>query len=439
MIENVLSGSEVRFMTNLFELNESVTQGDLVLLIDGVVPAIVIGAAHVEHRAPEQPFIETSIRGTQISFVENLDINIGLLRKGLITETLHIKKFKIGYRSRKSVAVAYIGDVANPVAVETVIQRLQSIHIDLVSQGAAIEQRLSEHPWSLFPTTRVTQRIDSTLRELNQGKIAILVDGDPTILLVPVSIQDFFQTEEDYSHTFWEATFIRWLRIISFLLSLYLPSLYIAFVDYNPELLPKVLGLQVAWSREGVPFPAATEVFIMQIVVEILREATLRMPKQMGQTIGIVGGLVVGEATVQAGIVSNILIVVVALTAISVFVSPSYEFAIVLRLGSWLMFLAATLLGLYGITLASVYLVYEMAALKSFGIAYLDPFSGEHFRDLFVDGVFRLPVTIMNRRTDHMHTQDRTGESDYRNPVPHPQLQKGIVQRRREKRRHDRP
>lgn len=424
LIERVLVGADALFMNNLFEIREALAAGSLVLFVDGTAPAIVMDAKYVEHRPPEQPFIEASSRGSQISFVENIDVNIGLIRVNLATDTLRVKKLKVGYRSRRNVAVLFIGDIANPVAIDTVVKRIQAIHIDMISGTAAVEQRISGHPWSLFPLVRTTQRIDNVCRELNQGKVVIVVDGDPTVMLAPATVQDFFQTEEDYLHSFWEATFVRWLRMIAFVLGIYLPALYISFVDYSPELLPKVLGLQIARSREGVPFPAVMEVVLMQVAIEILREATLRMPKQMGQTIGIVGGLVVGQASVDAGIVSNILIIVIAMTAISIFVSPSYEFTTVQRIGCWSMILASSIVGFYGVVLLSIWILFEVGNLKSFGISYLDPFNGEHVRDVFVDGLVRLPITVMDKRASHMHTQNEVGEDDYELAVRHPQLEK---------------
>jgi len=426
MIERVILNSAPLYMTNFFEIREALAAGGLAVFIDNVIPAIILKAEAVEHRQPQQPTIESSARGSQISFVENLDINLGLIRRQLTTDTLRVKKMKIGYRSHTNVAVIFMDDVVNPLIPKVVLERLADIHIDFISQSSAIEARISDSKWSIFPLTRITQRIDSTTREINQGKVAILTDGDPTALIVPASIQDFFQTEEDYSHSYIEATFVRWLRIIAFGLALYMPALYVALVDFNPELLPKTLGLQIAKSREGVAFPAIIEVVLMQIVIEILREATLRMPKQMGQTIGIVGGLVVGEASVQAGLVSNILIIVIALTAIAVFVTPSYEFATVIRLLAWPMLFCAGIFGLYGIVLLSILIVFHMASLKSFGISYLDPFNGEHIGDVFMDGIVRLPVWMADKRASHLHPHDATGGGDYTNSVPHPQLEKGV-------------
>ncbi|EPZ43023.1 spore germination protein [Alicyclobacillus acidoterrestris] len=424
LIERVFIGSDAVFMENLYEIREALTEGSLVFLIDGASSAIVIGATYVEHRAPQEPYIETSSRGSQVSFVENVDVNVGLLRRNLTTDSLVVKHVKVGYRTRRKVAIAFVRDVANPTLVETVVKRIDAIHIGAVDDAAAVEQRISDHPWSLFPMTRTTQRIDNAVREVNQGKVCIMVDGDPTVLLAPATLQDFFQTQEDFQHPWWEATAVRWLRIISFFFAVYLPALYVAFVDFNPELLPKVMALQIAESREHVPFPAVLEVFIMMLVVEILREATLRMPRQMGQTIGIVGGLVVGQAAVEAGIVSNVLIIVISLTSISVFVSPSYEFAICLRLGSWAMVIAATIVGFYGVVLLTIWIWYEVANLKSFGVSYLDPFGGEYVRDTFVDGIIRLPITVLDKRASHLRPIDEVGGVDTKLPLTHPQLDK---------------
>ncbi|AEJ43982.1 spore germination protein [Alicyclobacillus acidocaldarius] len=424
LVERVLTGSETMFMASTFELKEAIAAGKLVLLLDVHPPAIVISAKAVEHRAPDQPILETSTRGSQVAFVENIDINLGMIRQYMSTDTLVIKRWSIGVRSHRVVAMVYVRDIANPILVETVSRRLDAIHTDIINGSAAVEQRIVDHPWSLFSLVRMTSRVDGTCMELNQGKVAIVVDGDPTVLLAPATFQDFFQTVEDYMHTWWEATFMRVLRVIAFVLAVWLPALYIAFVDYSPDLLPKTMALQIAQSRQGVPFPAVMEVIIMQLVVEILREATLRMPRQMGQAISIVGGLVVGEATVQAGIVSNVLLIVVALSAVSVFVTPSYEFTVMSRLGGWVMIIAATLLGFYGVVLATIWTLFEICNLHSFGIPYVDPLGGDHVKDTFLDGLVRLPITVLDRRPEHLHPVDTTGDTDLMVPMPNPQLEK---------------
>jgi hypothetical protein len=431
LVERVLSVSEAMSMHDLQDVEMALLKGYVVIAIEGCPDVIAFPAKSVEHRSPEPPMMESSSRGSQISFVESLDLNIALIRELLSNGQLRVRRVTLGTRSQRDVAVIYLEDVANPTLIQTMSDRLQSINIDLISQGSAVENRIVGDTWTLFPLTRTSTRVDNVIREVNQGKVVLMVDGDPTSMLFPSTIHDFFQTEEDYAHTTWEATFIRFLRIIAFVFALYLPSLYIAFVDFNPELLPKLLGFQIAKSRESVPFPAVVEVVTMQIFVEILREATLRMPKQMGQTLGIVGGLVVGEATVQAGIVSNILIVVIALSAISVFVTPSYEFSTTIRLMSWPMILGATVFGLYGIVLVTIIYLYEIASLKSFGVSYMAPYNGENLRDAFIDGIIRIPVIFAKRRASYLHPLDANGEQSSPLPDPYPQLEKSRRQRRR--------
>ncbi|MCL6518080.1 spore germination protein [Alicyclobacillus sp.] len=424
LVQHVIPNGDVYTTERFEEMERAVVTGYLAILVDGDPAAVLVQAHYVEHRAPEPPYIESTSRGSQISFVENIDVNVGLIRGYLRTQSLRVQKFRVGVRGNTDVAMIYIHDIANPVIVDTVAKRIQAVQVDAINQSNDLERYIVDNRWTPFPLTNLSQRVDSTVRELNHGKVAILVDGDPSILTVPGTMQDFFQTEEDYAHSFYETTFVRWLRVAAFLLAAYLPALYVSFVDFNPELLPRVLGVQIARSREGVPFPAVIEVILMMIVIEILREATLRMPKQMGQTIAIVGGLVVGEASVQAGLVSNILIIVVALSVLSMFVTPSYEFSLVLRLLSWAMVLAGTALGLYGVTLLTMLLYYHIASLKSFGVSYLAPFGGGHLRDALADGFMRIPVGKRSRRPVYMHTPDPTQAAPYHDPVRHPQVEK---------------
>lgn len=423
LVRQVIPIGNVIFMDNLWEVREALSRGVLVLLVDGLGVAITMGAMSLPRRAVDAPQLESSTRGPQIGFVEDIDTNIAMIRTTLASDSLTIKEIRVGYRSRTRVAIVYEHDVANPNLVTTAIKRIQAVHVDKLTGSATLEQRIVDNHWTAFPLTRATSRVDNCIKEIGQGKVLILVDGDPTALLIPGTVIDFFQTMEDDQHTWVEATLTRWLRMVAFVLAFYLPALYISCVDFNPELMPQSLAMQIARSREGVPFNAATEVMIMQLVVEIIREAALRMPKVMGQTIGIVGGLVLGQAAVEAGLVSSILIVIIALTAVSVFVLPSYEFAIVLRVLSWTNIIGASLFGFYGVVLVVLLGLFHVGSLKSFGIAYLEPLSGEHFRDLFLDGIFRAPIPILDKRASRYHDQDKTRSADYTDPVQHPMLE----------------
>ena len=416
LVTRVLTAPSTSHVTNMMDIRKAVAAGNIVLLIDQMPDAITIFARDVAQRSPEEPPMEASSRSAQIGFVENVYTNIGLLRQYMASDTLLVKQFTVGIRSNTPVMVVYMKDVAQDAVVEEIIKKVELIQMDYVDSAAAVEQRVCAHQWNLFPLARITFRVDNVVRELNQGKVSIHVDGDPTAILLPTTIQDFFQTEEDYTHTAWEASFIRILRIIAIILSIYLPALYVALVDFNPELLPKLLGFHISSSRAGVPFSAVMEVVIMQTIIEILREASLRIPKQMGQTIGVVGGLVVGQAAVQAGVVSNILIIIVALTAISVFVAPSYEITILTRMMSWVMLFASAFLGIYGVILFSIWMLYEIGALRLFGVAYLEPYNGAFIKDAWIDGLLRLPLKLAPRRTAHMRPNDPIGEVHPPNP-----------------------
>lgn len=214
--ERVLISTRVTFERDLRALAASVVSGHHVLLIDGVSLGVVLGDKKVEHRQPEQPLLESSVRGSQVGFVEALATNISLIRDSLHSSSLVVKKVNVGVRSQRTVAVIYLRDVANPTVIDSLMQRIAAVQTDVIDGGADIEQRIMGHDWSIFPLTRNTQRVDNTVREINQGKVAVVVDGDPSIFLVPVTIIDFFQSAEDYTHTFIEATFIRWLRALSF-------------------------------------------------------------------------------------------------------------------------------------------------------------------------------------------------------------------------------
>ena len=423
LMRKVIPIGNAIFMNNLWEIREALSRGVLVLLIDGLNVALTMGERKLPHRAIEPPLLESSTRGPQVAFIENVDVNIGIMRWALTSDALTVKELQVGYRSRNRVAVLYEHDVANPNLVDTVIKRIQAVHVDKLTGSATLEQRIVDNHWTVFPLVRSTQRVDNCVKEVGQGKVLILVDGDPAGLLVPGTVIDFFQTMEDDQHSWIEATVIRWLRMIAFTFSFYLPALYIAFVDFNPELMPQTLALAIAKSREGVPFNAATEVVIMQIVMEIIREAALRMPQVMGQTIGIVGGLVLGQAAVEAGLFSNILIVIIALTAVSVFVLPSYEFSTTLRILMWTNIIGASVFGFYGVMLVVTIILFHVASLKSFGISYLEPLSGEHWRDFFLDGIFRAPIPMLDKRTAHYHNQEDTRAADYTDPVQHPMLE----------------
>jgi spore germination protein KA len=251
--------------------------------------------------------------------------------------------------------------------------------------------------WTPFPTVFNTERPDTIAAGLLEGRIAIIVDGTPFVLLVPVVFVSFLQSAEDYYQRFDIGTFLRLLRFGSFFIALLLPSLYVAVATFHQELLPTTLMLHLAAQREGVPFPPIVEAFIMEVVFEVLREAGVRMPSAVGKTISIVGALVIGQSAVEAGIVSPAMVIVVSFTAITNFVLPAINLAIAVRLLRFGFLILAGTLGMYGISVALLLLVVHLSSLRSFGIPYLKPFAPFIPREQ-KDAFFRLPLWAMNTR-----------------------------------------
>jgi spore germination protein KA len=280
---------------------------------------------------------------------------------------------KIGTVTQTDVAIMYIKGIVNEKVVTEVKQRLNRINIDSILESGYIEQLIEDQTWTTFPTIYHTERPDVVTSQLLEGRVAIFVDGTPFVLTAPAVFIQFFQAPDDYYSRFDISTGIRLLRIMSFFIALIGPSLYIAVTTFHQEMIPTAMAIAIAAQRENVPFPAFIEAVIMEVTFEILREAGLRLPRSVGQAVSIVGALVIGQAAVQAGFVSPVMVIVVALTAIANFSTPSFSMAIAARLLRFIIMLLATFLGFYGIMLAIMFMTIHLCSLRSFGVPYMSP------------------------------------------------------------------
>ncbi|MEG8976183.1 spore germination protein [Priestia megaterium] len=401
----VLSISDVEEVHPIKEVISKVLTGSTALLIDGLSLALILGTSKVKTRTIEEPVSEALVRGPRIGFTESLSDNTSLLRGSGDIENLSLVKFQVGKRSKKDLVVAYIKEVVNPELVEEVEKRIKKIDLDNVPESGYVEQLIEDNYLSPFPQVQNTERPDRVIAALMEGRVAILLDGTPFALIAPVTFSMMLQSPEDYYERWIPGTFIRFLRYIAVVLSLFTPALYIAFISFHPGLIPTKLAISIIGSRSGVPFPALIEALFMELSIEILREAGLRLPKPIGPAMGIVGGLIIGEAAVQAGIVSPILVIVVALTAISSFSVPQYSVGITLRILRFVAMLCAAILGLYGVILFFLFMMSHLVKLKSFGVPYMSPavpYRLSEWKDLVV----RMPLMMMKRRPKMMHTKD---------------------------------
>ncbi|MCU7739130.1 spore germination protein [Priestia megaterium] len=401
----VLSISDVEEVHPIKEVISKVLTGSTALLIDGLSLALILGTSKVKTRTIEEPVSEALVRGPRVGFTESLSDNTSLLRGSGDIENLSLVKFQVGKRSKKDLVVAYIKEIVNPELVEEVEKRIKKIDLDNVPESGYVEQLIEDNYLSPFPQVQNTERPDRVIAALMEGRVAILLDGTPFALIAPVTFSMMLQSPEDYYERWIPGTFIRFLRYIAVVLSLFTPALYIAFISFHPGLIPTKLAISIIGSRSGVPFPALIEALFMELSIEILREAGLRLPKPIGPAMGIVGGLIIGEAAVQAGIVSPILVIVVALTAISSFSIPQYSVGITLRILRFVAMLCAAILGLYGVILFFLFMMSHLVKLKSFGVPYMSPavpYRLSEWKDLVV----RMPLMMMKRRPKMMHTKD---------------------------------
>ena len=383
------------------------------VLIDGVDKALMVSAKGWPQRAVSEPNIEAVIRGPREGFTETLRTNTVLIRRRIRDPNLRIITTQIGRRSKTDVAMAYIKGIADPDLVDEVKKRLETIDIDLVIESAYIEQMIEDNWWSPFPTVQETERPDKVAAGLVEGRVAIIVDNTPFALLVPANINMFMVSPEDAYLRWSGGSFIRLLRFGANFVAMLLPALYIALTSFHPEMLPTGLALSIAATRENVPFPAYAEAFLMELSLELLREAGIRLPGPISQTIGIVGALVVGSAAVQASIVSPVMVIVVAFTAIAAFSTPTVSFSVAIRQIRFLFMILATFSGIYGIMLGLLLLVSHVATLKSFGLGYVEPFAPLSLSDL-KDVMIRLPLPAMHTRPSILGADDAVRMQDRR-------------------------
>ncbi|MFD0695534.1 spore germination protein [Paenibacillus sp. GCM10027628] len=385
---------------------EVVLRGQTIIVVDGMDEAFIIGTTKVDKRAIDQPQTEQVIRGAREGFIEQLGTNIALLRYRLPTTDFTLKFQEVGRVTKSRVAVCYLKGIANDALVEEVERRISEVDIDGVLDVGYLEQFIEDNHLSPFPQIQNTERPDKAVANLLEGRVIILVDGSPFALIAPSVFTQFYQTTEDYAERFLMVSFIRLARLLALVFSLVTPSLYVAVISFNPELIPTKFAVAVAGGRAGVPFPSVVEVLLMDVSMEVLREATLRLPQQVGGALSIVGVLVIGQAAVSAGFVSPITVVVIALTTIGSFATPAYNAALALRLLRFPLVFFAGMFGLYGVMVGLILIANHVLSLKSFGVPYMSPIVPGNYEGM-KDTVIRGPLWWMKKRPSLLHTPNR--------------------------------
>ncbi|WP_242822544.1 spore germination protein [Thermaerobacter marianensis] len=378
-------------------LLKGLLSGSVVVLIDGCTEALHIDVRKLPERSVEEPTVEAVIRGPRDGFTEDLRTNISLIRRRLADIRFKVEELRVGRVTHTLVAVCYLQGIVNPHLVTEVKSRINRITADAILESGYIEEWIEDCPSSLFPQILHTERPDVVAGALLEGRVAVITDGTPFALVVPVSLWTLLQTPEDYNERFIATTALRWLRYLFALVALLLPSLYVAITTYHPEMLPTPLLMTVAASREGIPFPAMVEALLVEIIFEALREAGVRLPRTIGQAVSIVGAIVIGEAAVMAGIISAPMVIIVATTGIANFTVARFNLAFTIRLLRFPLRVLAGMFGLYGIILGLLAILIHLAGLRSFGYPYLSPVAPLNAPDLR-DVVIRAPRWALTRR-----------------------------------------
>lgn len=409
--QHLLPAGEITIIDDLEQGSQAMMNGDVLLLLDGCLQAFVVDAKGFPHRSVDSSQNEMVLRGPQEAFTEALRVNTALIRRRLRTNQLKFEEKTLGRFTQTQISIVYLEGIANDNIIAEVHRRLDNLKdVDSILDASCIEQYIEDAPFSIFPQMQYTERPDKVAASLLEGRIALIVDGSPEVLLLPLMFVQLLQSPEDYYNRIAPGTFMRWIRYMGLLIAITFPSLYVAITSYHPEMLPLNLLLSIAAAREGVPFPAFVEALIMELAFELLREASIRLPGVIGNTIGIVGALVIGDAAVSAHLVAPQMVIVVAITAIGSFTVPSMEASYPIRLLRFPLMLLAAAFGLYGVMLGLLAILVHLVHLRSFGFPYLEPLAPlklNELRDVF----FRAPRWQMMLRPQFREPAVQTARS----------------------------
>ncbi len=402
LIESVLSIHGIKKAKSFNDITLQVLGGVSALFVDGCSECILMETRGYDKRNVDSPKTETVVRGSQEGFTEDLRTNVTLIRRLVKNENLVTEMILLGSANHENCAILYLNGVANDQVIQEVKKRLKSIKTDNIIGDGMIEQFIEDNTFMLFPQVISTERPDRTASFLMEGQVVIIGDGTPFALTVPVTFFRLFHTSEDTSVRWLTSNFLRAIRIFGLLSAAFLPGIYVAITLYHIEMIPTELLLSIARAKEQVPFPTIMEVLMMEIAFELIREGGIRVPSVIGQTLGIVGALILGQAAVSAGLVSPLLVIVVSITGLGSFAIPNYSLALSVRMVRFAFIFAGAVLGFYGLSLMGILLMALACSMKSFGVPYFSPIAPKTKDSK--DVIFRHPIWSQNDNPDTLNT-----------------------------------
>ncbi|WP_188207022.1 spore germination protein [Alkalibacillus aidingensis] len=397
-IKEAIPISGVKEEKELENIGDELLDGGVCAYIEGEQQALTIPIPRVEARQPERAETESLVFGPQISFTESIDINLNIVHKRMNTDKLKVEKFVIGDTVPSEVRLVYLEDIANEDNVKEMRSRLEQLKVDDVLESSTITQYIEDNSYSIFPQFLVTELPDRFCYSLKEGRLGVLVDKSPSGVIAPTNFLSYFQSTEDL-YTRWNmGAFIRVMRFVAMFASITLTPVYVAALTFHYEIIPEAMLVSLGHSRSRVPFPPLLEALILEIFIELIREAGARLPTKVGQTMGIVGGIVIGQAIVEAGFTSNILIIIVAISALASFTAPSYLMGSAIRIIRFPIIVLAGLWGFLGIVFSMAFIIIHLIKQKSLNRPYLAPIYPTQPKDID-NSVIRLPFLFSNKRS----------------------------------------
>ena len=401
VISNDISNFKSKKIKEYKEISYYLNYGFTVILVEGSKEALVLETKGNLARGIGNPLLENTLRGAMDSFVEDYQTNMGLIRRRIKDNNFWVESLELGRYTKTKCSILYINGVAKTKTVDVIKKMLEKIDIAGVVDSGVIKNLIKKENKSVFPTVYSTERPDLVCQSLLEGKIAILVDGSPFCLLFPTVFNDFFLSIEDSFSQSINISLTRVIRYMAFFISMTIPAIYIALTTFNQEMLPTELLINFAAQRDSVPFSAFFEALVMMVSFEILRESDLRIPSFTGSALSIVGALILGEAAVNAGIVSPIMIIVIAITSISALLFTEPEFINALRWYRFFFMIGAASLGIIGVGTVFIFFVIEMCSLDSFGVPYFTPFAPLDLPSI-KNSIIKLPIRKLNKRPSYL-------------------------------------
>ncbi|MCB2305420.1 spore germination protein [Clostridium estertheticum] len=410
LCKRYISMSNTLVESDLNGVVEHLKRGKTTVLINGALEVIIADTTGGVQRAIMEPMNETAAKGPRDGFVENLEVNISLIRRKVKDKNLIIELFNVGSRLQSDLAMVYIGDIVDKHVLEELKKRIEAIDLDAVLSSGKLEQYIEDYAYTVFPQAYSTERPDRAIGNMLEGRIVLLIEGTPMVLVYPAIFMQFFQAVEDYTERTVVASFVRLLRILAAIIIITLPSIYLTLIKFNVELIPIKFVTPIVQSRVGIALTPFLEIIAMELVVEFLREGGLRLPTKIAQTLSLVGGIIIGDTAIQSKMVSPTTLLIVGITVITTFLIPNYDMSLSIRMLRFPMLVLANIMGIFGIAVGWFLILVHLSSLDSLGVPYFE-FHKSDMKDTFI----RAPLWKMNKRPEGIPNSDPIRQMDYRN------------------------